>query len=221
MIAAPSLNPITLPFGAVTAPYTATSPHKGTDFSYLPDNKIYAPVSGIAIVKPLNGNDGNAIYIQDGDFLHGLLHMSRFEVQNGQQVEQGQSVGIMGDTGLAQGVHLHWALKLNNTFVDPMQYVLKENSMIDTNDKAAEVIRGLYGREPTDGELKDLKGREYYEALRIYRTNTAGQGAQYKLQHYDEDVAKLKTENKKLQDQIDSAVPTRDSVLKYLDTNLR
>jgi hypothetical protein len=52
--------------------------------------------------------------------LHGLLHSSQYLVQNGASVTEGQRLAIMGATGAADGVHLHWCVKQNNKFIDPM-----------------------------------------------------------------------------------------------------
>lgn len=131
MMIRPSTSPITMHFGSTDAPYSIASPHRGTDFAYIPDNRTYAPVSGTVLVRYNNGNDGNAIYIQDGDFFHGLLHHSQILVTDGQHVTAGQQVGVMGDTGFAEGVHLHHALKLSGTFVDAEKYYDKETNMAD------------------------------------------------------------------------------------------
>src|SRR5260221_8877272 len=114
----PSKSPITLPFGATSDPYTASNPHKGTDFSYIPDNQIYAPFSGKVTLVPNNGNDGNGIYMTEtnGNF-HGLLHSSKYLVTNGSNVTEGQPIAIMGETGYAFGVHLHWCVKVNGVFI--------------------------------------------------------------------------------------------------------
>lgn len=130
----PTNNPVTLPFASTEAPYSAASPHKGVDFSYLPDRTIYAPFSGHVTLVPNNGNDGNGVYMTDsaGRF-HGLLHTSKYLVANGSAVTEGQAIAIMGDTGLAQGVHLHYAVKVNGNFIDPLTLVEGEEDMAEVD----------------------------------------------------------------------------------------
>lgn len=123
----PSNNPITLAFGATTDPYTPANPHNGTDFSYQPDEKIYAPFSGKVILRPNNGNDGNGIYMYNGNQFHGMLHAQSYLVADGVQVFEGQPIGIMGETGYAFGRHCHWCVKVNNKFIDPMGLVEESN----------------------------------------------------------------------------------------------
>lgn len=131
----PSHSPITpgYGFGSTLPPYSVSNPHKGTDFQHVPDNTIYAPISGRVTLVPNNGNDGNGIYLTDtnGDF-HGLLHSSQYLVQNGSVVTEGQRLAIMGDTGAAQGVHLHWCVKRNGVFIDPMK-LIKEDEVSSTD----------------------------------------------------------------------------------------
>lgn len=54
---------------------------------------------------------------------HGLLHTSEYIVSDKQSVVEGQPVAIMGATGYAIGVHLHWAVKENGQFIDPLTLV--------------------------------------------------------------------------------------------------
>lgn len=128
----PSNNPVTLGFGATTSPYTAANPHKGVDFGWIDssghENKtIIMPEDGTVSLVPNNGNDGNGVYFTVGNRMHGLLHTSQYLVGNGAFVKQGSPVAIMGATGAADGVHLHWALKVNGQFVNGLDYVEKEN----------------------------------------------------------------------------------------------
>ncbi len=175
----PTTNPITLPFGATTAPYSPTNPHKGTDFSYLPDSTIYAPVGGTVILHANNGNDGNGVYMNYPPYFIGMLHTSKYLVNNGDTVMVGQPLAIMGETGLAYGVHLHFAVKLNGVFIDPMS-VIQEEPMINQGDMV-NVWQAIYGHDPTQADLdawlgKDFKSLVYekcipeFESLRVPET---------------------------------------------------
>lgn len=139
----PSTSPITLPFGSIDSPYSQDSPHMGTDFAYIPDNKIYAPFTGRVILVPNNGRDGNGIYMYNGDQFHGMLHSSQYLVPNGTMVQEGQPIAIMGDTGFAQGIHLHWCVKVNGTFINPMSLIdnMKEEEMKPTYQEVLDAFR--------------------------------------------------------------------------------
>jgi murein DD-endopeptidase MepM/ murein hydrolase activator NlpD len=47
-------------------------------------------------------------------------HMSRFAVSAGQKVSRGQIIGYVGSTGNSTGCHLHFGVKVNNQYVDPV-----------------------------------------------------------------------------------------------------
>lgn len=133
----PSNNDITLPFASTASPYSKGNPHRGTDFSYKPDDIIYAPFSGKIIQIPLNGNDGNGTYmIDDQGRYHGLLHASKYLVPDGSKVTEGQPIAVMGDTGYAIGKHLHWAVKHNGKFIDPMSLVTEGGDMAYISEEA-------------------------------------------------------------------------------------
>ena len=49
-----------------------------------------------------------------------FAHMSRVDVREGQTVERGAVVGLVGATGRVTGAHLHWTLRANGARVDPL-----------------------------------------------------------------------------------------------------
>lgn len=167
----PTNNPITLSFGATTAPYSPSSPHNGTDFSYLPDDIIYAPFSGKVVQLPNNGNDGNGSYMTESNGrFHGMLHASKYLVANGSQVTEGQPIAVMGDTGYAIGKHLHWAVKENNKFIDPMTLIKKEGIVEPADYKlnkgdAVNMFQAILGRPATDADIKYYTGRVWKDAV--------------------------------------------------------
>lgn len=123
----PSQNAVTLPFGSTDPPYSPGNAHKGTDFAPSPDNRIYAPEAGQCVLRPDDGSCGRAIHMYVGNRHHAFCHTSRYLVAPGEYVQQGQAIAVMGDTGFAQGVHLHWALAINGTLVDPLSQVTGGN----------------------------------------------------------------------------------------------
>lgn len=121
---APSRSPITLAYGAYgVAGYTKESPHAGTDFSHSPDNKIYAPEDAEVVFTGTLGTAGEAIDLAAGNRKHRMCHTSQILVSVGQKVKKGQVIGVMGQTGLAYGVHLHWVMWVNDARVNGMNYV--------------------------------------------------------------------------------------------------
>lgn len=124
----PSSNPVTLLFGATTAPYSPQSPHIGVDFASEPDDGVYAPENGEVTLVHNDPLMGNAVHIYVGNRHHALCHLSKFLVTNGQQIQQGEKVGIMGYSGYVvppgeAGTHLHWALTVDGSLIDPLSAV--------------------------------------------------------------------------------------------------
>jgi murein DD-endopeptidase MepM/ murein hydrolase activator NlpD len=51
-------------------------------------------------------------------------HLSNIQVQAGQHVARGDQIGLSGATGRVSGPHLHWGVKINRAYVDPMQFMV-------------------------------------------------------------------------------------------------
>lgn len=67
---------------------------------------------------------GNWIGIDHGNGLHSIyMHMSSRVVQTGDYVEAGQVIGLVGSTGRSTGAHLHLSICVDETYVDPLDYV--------------------------------------------------------------------------------------------------
>ena len=52
-----------------------------------------------------------------------FCHLSNIEVKQGQQIHQGEVLGLVGKTGRVTGPHLHWGMSLNNARVDPQLFL--------------------------------------------------------------------------------------------------
>jgi hypothetical protein len=183
---APSHNPITLRFGATTDPYTPSSPHRGTDFSYLPDDIIYAPFAGKVVQVPNNGNDGNGSYMTESNGrFHGMLHNSEYLVPNNSQVPEGHPIAVMGSTGYAFGKHLHWCVRENEVFIDPMS-LIEEEPMFNEGDRANINIY-LYGEDK--GYFKGQVNKPWKDA--IYDLLNQGSELDFEYKVNDGDVSNI------------------------------
>lgn len=76
---------------------------------------------------------GNYVIIDHGKDSKGTIyvawyaHMQSVAVSAGQTVKKGQIIGYVGSTGWSTGSHLHFGLKVNNIWRDPMLYYTKVN----------------------------------------------------------------------------------------------
>ncbi len=57
-------------------------------------------------------------------------HLSKISVQRGQNVSQGQTIGLVGATGWATGPHLHFEFRVNGAHQDPMT-IAKQSEAIN------------------------------------------------------------------------------------------
>ena len=96
------------------------STHEGLDFAAVAGTPIAALNAGtVLLARPLYF-EGNCVVLDHGQGLLTLyLHMSEFKVKEGDKVERGQVLGLVGGTGRATGPHLHIAVRWQGVYVDP------------------------------------------------------------------------------------------------------
>ncbi len=115
---------ITSRYGERSAPTAgASTNHKAIDIGAKSGDPIYAAADGQVAVA--NYNDGLGYYVSiehDGETATRYSHMTNYIVQPGEQVKQGQIIGYVGESGIATGSHLDYAVIKNGQQVDPMQY---------------------------------------------------------------------------------------------------
>lgn len=94
--------------------------HSGIDIAAPLGTPILSPLDGTVIDVGNYFFNGNSIFIDHGQGLVTMYcHMSKVNVKQGQKVKRGQRIGAVGKTGRATGPHLHWAISINDTRVDP------------------------------------------------------------------------------------------------------
>lgn len=83
----------------------------------------YAAADGQVASATYNNGLGYYVSIEhDGETATRYSHMTNFIVQPGEHVKQGQIIGYVGESGIATGSHLDYAVIKNGQQVDPMQY---------------------------------------------------------------------------------------------------
>jgi murein DD-endopeptidase MepM/ murein hydrolase activator NlpD len=98
--------------------------HTGTDFGGDVGAPIYAPAAGKVVLAEKLIVRGNAVVIDHGlGVFSGYWHQNQLAVVVGQEVQPGDLIGFIGDTGLVTGPHLHWEIRLNGLAVEPLQWV--------------------------------------------------------------------------------------------------
>jgi murein DD-endopeptidase MepM/ murein hydrolase activator NlpD len=99
---------------------TLSSIHKGMDFRARTGTPVRAGNSGIVVLARRLYYEGNCVIIDHGFGLYTIsMHLSRISVREGQHVATGQRLGLSGATGRVTGAHLHWAIRWQDTYLDP------------------------------------------------------------------------------------------------------
>lgn len=94
--------------------------HQGIDFGASVGSPILAAAAGRVDFAGWHGGHGNYVHVAHNPHLATAYgHMSRILVHPGQMVAQGQTIGLVGSTGLSTGPHLHFETWLNGRAVDP------------------------------------------------------------------------------------------------------
>ncbi len=106
------------------------NPHGGIDLRGRTGTPVPAAAGGKVAFSGKLYYSGNAVIIDHGlDIFSLYLHLHTLSVVEGDQVNQGQIVGTLGSTGRVTGPHLHWGIKINGIFVDPLEFI-KESRLL-------------------------------------------------------------------------------------------
>lgn len=121
----PGYSSITSPFGYRIHPvYGYNKFHSGVDIGAPYGAKIVAAASGTITLAQYNGGYGNCVMINHGGGISTLYaHGSSIKVKVGQYVQRGETVMIVGSTGVSTGAHLHFEVRVNGNYVNPLDYI--------------------------------------------------------------------------------------------------
>jgi len=99
--------------------------HTGIDIARPSDRTIKASDNGtVESVVYSNSGKGNYVVINHNNgFKTVYAHLASISVKRGQTVQQNQKIGVMGSTGNSTGVHLHFEVLKNGSYVNPLNYV--------------------------------------------------------------------------------------------------
>jgi murein DD-endopeptidase MepM/ murein hydrolase activator NlpD len=97
--------------------------HYGFDLASVAAAPIAAGNAGIVRYADDLGIYGRCVLIDHGLGLVSLYgHLSQIDVRAGDRVRKGQILGRTGETGLAGGDHLHFAIMVGGVYVDPLEW---------------------------------------------------------------------------------------------------
>ena len=102
----------------------ATSNHKGIDIACARGTPIYAADGGRVIFSGYKGAMGYVVIIDHNNgYVTYYEHNGSLLVSAGQTVYKGQQIAKAGRSGVASGVHCHFGIQRNGTYVNPLNYL--------------------------------------------------------------------------------------------------
>ncbi len=133
----PSIRPVLRELSRITDSYgmrihplvEKKKHHDGLDIAAEVGTDVYSAAAGVitraeANYKPGSGY-GKVIVIDHGYGYKTLYgHLSKVMVREGERVDRWQIIGLVGKTGLTTGSHLHFEVHLNDTPVNPIDYII-------------------------------------------------------------------------------------------------
>ena len=95
--------------------------HNGTDFAATTGTPARTIGDGVVEFAGVQNGFGNVVFVKHRNNMETVYaHLSKINVQVGQTVTQGQTIGLVGSTGWATGPHLHFEVRVNGVQQDPM-----------------------------------------------------------------------------------------------------
>ena len=108
--------------------------HLGTDYAAAKGTPIHSVGEGVVVEAKYGRHNGNYVKIKHSStYSTQYLHMQKIKrgIKPGVQVEQGQTIGFVGSTGLATGPHLCFRFWKNNKQVDVLKVDLPPSDPIN------------------------------------------------------------------------------------------
>ncbi|MDE2371688.1 MAG: M23 family metallopeptidase [Burkholderiales bacterium] len=111
--------------------------HNGVDYAAPIGTPVRTVGDGVVSFAGRQNGYGNVVMVQHSSGRETVYaHLSRIDVRRGQKVEQGLRIGAVGMTGWATGPHLHFELRLNGVYTDPLRIAKSaETTPIDAASK--------------------------------------------------------------------------------------
>jgi murein DD-endopeptidase MepM/ murein hydrolase activator NlpD len=147
--------------------------HLGVDYAAPIGTAVVSTGAGTVIEARYRGANGNIVKVRhNGSYTTAYLHLNGFAegIRRGATVEQGQTIGYVGNTGRSTGPHLDYRVYKNGRPVNPLRLELPPSESIsDSVMEDFEAVRNgymemLYDVEPdpalaqSDEELNQSEG---------------------------------------------------------------
>jgi len=118
----------------------ASTYHEGIDISTLDGETtpVFAAGNGIVLSAGYNSRAGNYVILDHGEGISTVyMHMAdeSLFVKEGEYISKGQVLGLMGNTGVSSGLHLHFEIRISGTSVNPAAFFSQNKGEEDHGDE--------------------------------------------------------------------------------------
>lgn len=122
--------------------------HEGIDYSANKGEPVRSTANGVVIYTNNRGNYGNQVLIEhENNYSTRYAHLSKIYVNTGDIVNVGDTIGLVGSTGLSTGPHLHYEIRINNIPINPLDmypYHINETNYMSYFDIVNKTIAYSY-----------------------------------------------------------------------------
>jgi len=132
LVSTPSIWPargwVTTGFGTRVDPYTGKrTMHRGIDIANQPGVPVLSPARGVVTFTAASGEFGKMVVLDHGYGIRTRYgHLNEFKTDVGDNVERGEIIGTIGNSGRSTGPHLHYEVEVNGICENPKDYMLDD-----------------------------------------------------------------------------------------------
>ena len=124
----PAAGLVEVGFGKVVNPrFNTVTVQKGIDIRAAEGAEVRSIATGSVVFSGWLKGYGNLVIVDHGSNYHSLYaHLSNSQVDVGNEVEEGETIGQVGDTGSLKGSYLYFEIRKSGQAVDPLPWLKPE-----------------------------------------------------------------------------------------------
>ena len=97
---------------------------RGIEINARPGEEVHAVDDGSVAFADWYEGYGKLVIVDHGAGVYSLYgHLSRHDLNKGDQVQRGQTIGLVGDTGSSKGAKLYFEMRSNGEAQDPLAWL--------------------------------------------------------------------------------------------------